>query len=852
MAKKIDSPSHHNTKQQRFAGFIRLVVALMLVGLLILLVLPHGLKMALSHWLEEAGVGRASLEDVDFNPFVGRLVLKTVRLSNEQQVGLSAAEVQITFKWWPLRQRRLHIEDFQIRHGTLALHRLPDGTIRLAGLPLGSAEPVSGESANPPPSGSPWGLALDALTITDMRLSYEAPDQHEQYNLSRATFQNISTWQKNNPSPFTATITRKAATLQAAGTMRPFAAPASLQAELRLENFALELLAPFWGTEAPVSLQARANGTLALEATLDRDHETVHYASTDSLQMTDVAYQDADLQLQAAELSWQGSSRATLKATPGSLHLSLSGTLTTDAPRLQATPGPYGFAADRLALEGEVTVARSDSKETGMDYRAQGSIHGLVVRAHGSDRYLMRAHRLDVAALQGKDAVITVPETEVTNLQLLQGDREANGPDGPGPMLAFDKVTLQDLAVSQEGFITLERLHLADADGRLLRNQRGELEQVARHTEKSTDSPNADRPKPGGIRINKVSLTGKNRLVFVDHVPATPYRETFTRISLETGPMDSRRPEQQTPVTLESSIGDYGSLTLSGTIAPFAVPVSMDLQGQLSSLNLPTLNPYAEHYLSYHLTQGQLSADIVMQIEAGMLDSAVALVLEKLQLNKVDRGEDRFEKLTGLPFQYTVDLLRDSKDDIRIRLPISGDIRTPDFQLDHVISQALLSGVRKAAISYYAPIGISLLTGVTLPVGSLYVSGKLIDWATTLRFEPIIFERTSTTIAAESQPHLDRLVRLLSDRPKVRVVLCGIANPGDLATRQSASLPQQAAEAKTISAAEKEELRALAGNRALQVKEYLVAHGIEAQRLIVCDAQVDMHQQDKPRVEIVI
>lgn len=851
MAKKNDSTWHHNKKQQRFGGFVRLVVALVLLALLILLVLPLGLKMALSHWFEEAGVGRASLEDVDFNPFVGRLVLKTVRLSNEQQVGLNAAEIQITFKWWPLRQRRLHIEDFQIRHGILALHQLPDGTMRLAGLPLGPAEPVSGESANPAPSSSAWGLALDALTITDMRLSYEAPDQHEQYDLSRATFQNISTWQKNNPSPFTCTITREAATLQAAGTMRPFAASASLQAELRLENFGLELLAPFLGTEA-APLQARTNGTLALEATLDRVHKTVHYASTDSLQMTNVAYQGADLQLQTADLSWQGSSRATLKATPGSLHLSLSGTLTTDAPRLQETTDPYGYEADRLALEGEVTVTRSDSKETDMDYRAQGSMHGLVVRAHGSDLDLMRAHRLDVAALQGKDGVITVPKIEITNLQLLQGDTETNGTDGPGHMLAFHKVTLQDLAVSKEGFITLERLHLVDADGRLIRNRRGELEQVARHAEKLTDSPNPARPRSGGISINKVSLTGKNRLVFVDHVPATPYRETFPRITLETGPINSRKPEQQTPVTLESGIGDYGSLTLSGTIAPLAAPVSMDLRGRLNSINLPTLNPYAEHYLFYHLSQGQLNADIVMQIKAGMLDSTVALVLEKMQVNKVARGEDRFEKITGLPFQYTVDLLRDSKDDIRIRLPISGDIRTPDFQLDHVIGQALLSGVRKAAISYYTPIGISLLTGVTLPVGSLYISGKLIDWATTLRFEPIIFARQSTTIAAESQPHLDRLVRLLSDRPKVRVVLCGIANPGDLASRQSASLPQAATEPKTISDAEKKALLTLAENRALQVKEYLVAHGIEAQRLIVCDAQVDMQQKDKPRVEIVI
>ncbi len=831
----------------------KIITGLLLALLLFLIAVPHGLKIGLSRWLHDAGVGKAEIEDVDFNPFLGRVVLKAVQLSNLERVGLEAGEMVLTFDWWPLWSGRFKVKNLSIENGSIAFRHLPTGTWRIGGIPLiaSPASPDSGDSVET--TDSSWGFGAENITIRNMVVRFYGWHWQEECTLINAQLENLATWEKDGIGNFAVRISKGLGTFDFTGDIKPFATEAILQAKLELQRFPLSVMAPLLAGDGTANLEGLGAVELAMKATYNHSQKTFHYESSDTLRLSGAAYQSAAAQLQAMDLRWQGKSRGDIGLAEDRFVILLDGSLSGNPLALHLPASSYQILADQLALQGEVRVSHSGQKEDKVvtTYKANGSAEKVQIHDPAKGLDIVALSRLRVKALEGGNGSFAIHKVEGKGLALLQRDKGKELPLSQQQyMVVVNDVALENLAIAEQGFVSIDTVLLKDGQGFLVRNSQGHME--FSQGQAGTPAVAQGQEKGGGLRIGSLSLTGKNRIVFEDYFPKEPFKETFDPLALEVGLFDSRQPLLKTPLSLECGVGTYASLALTGTISPFAKATTMDLKGTLSSLDLPSLNPYADQYLFYRMESGQLDADIVLKVDDGVMDSEANLLLEKLKIKKVREGEDRFQAITGLPFQYTVDLLRDKKDDIRFRLPVKGDMRSPDFQLDDVVAKALAAAAKKAVISYFTPLGVTLLTGVTLPVGSIYVSGKIVDWATLLRFKPVIFVSGSAELSEENLLYLDSIVKLLGDRPKVRVLLCGKAGVAELGNGGSASEKPESEKGGDIPPQQKTILLELAGSRARQVKEYLVAHGIEAKRLILCEPGIDPKPGGEPRVEIAI
>jgi hypothetical protein len=107
---------NENSKRSKAPHFLRrnwywiVFITIPLLAAAILTAVPYGIDYAAEQWLMSHGLDVASVEDVDFNPFTGKLVLRDLQATVADAQVLHVPEVTLRLHWRPLFNKRAHIE----------------------------------------------------------------------------------------------------------------------------------------------------------------------------------------------------------------------------------------------------------------------------------------------------------------------------------------------------------------------------------------------------------------------------------------------------------------------------------------------------------------------------------------------------------------------------------------------------------------------------------------------------------------------------------------------------------------------------------------------------------------------
>ena len=112
---------------------------------------------------------------------------------------------------------------------------------------------------------------------------------------------------------------------------------------------------------------------------------------------------------------------------------------------------------------------------------------------------------------------------------------------------------------------------------------------------------------------------------------------------------------------------------------------------------------------------------------------------------------------TKLPVLLAVALLKDSRGNIDINLPISGSLDDPEFSVGGIVVRVVLNLVVKAVTSPF-----SLLA-------SAFGGGEELSY--------VEFAPGSAALTEDSQQRIDTLIKALTDRPGLKMDLSGRADP---------------------------------------------------------------------------
>lgn len=264
----------------------------------------------------------------------------------------------------------------------------------------------------------------------------------------------------------------------------------------------------------------------------------------------------------------------------------------------------------------------------------------------------------------------------------------------------------------------------------------------------SSAAPAATSPAPQ-LRWQGIHL-GQGEIDFTDTFIKPNYSARLTRIAGDISAVSSRTPEPAT-VEVSGSVDDGAPLRISGKLHPLGPKLYTDIAGTAKGIELTRLTPYSARYAGYAIEKGTLSVTVRYKVDGGKLEADNQVFLDQLTFGeRVDSPE-----ATKLPVLLAVALLKNSRGEIDVNLPISGSLDDPQFSVGGIIWKVIVNLLSKAITAPFA-----LLTG-----GSSSELGV------------VPFQPGSAELSAAARERLDTLAAKLKDRPALKLEGTGWADP---------------------------------------------------------------------------
>ncbi|GGX29454.1 hypothetical protein GCM10007242_39980 [Pigmentiphaga litoralis] len=459
-----------------------------------------------------------------------------------------------------------------------------------------------------------------------------------------------------------------------------------------------------------------------------------------------------DLRLTTGKLAWPATAPIAFTLSSG---LQRGGKLEASG---KVTPSPLAVNADLTATRLNLTAFAPYIAE-----RINATVASLVVGAKG---------RLDFTAAAGRapQSVAWKGSADVNDLTLLD---KANRAD----FLRWRRLGFKQLDVKQQGDVLtadLGDIALQDFFARVILRESGRLnlrELLVTPGEEGNASITQAASERGGngkaqatvdtapdtgkrtIRVGGLQLSRGN-INFTDNFVKPNYTANLTDIEGGITALATDRPEPAN-VTLKGRVDGNAPVDIRGKVQPFGEQLYTDITASAKGVDLPGLTPYAAKYAGYPIERGKLSMDVHYLIEDGKLTASNKVLLDQLTFG--DRVDG--PSVLNLPVRLAVSLLKNSRGEINLDLPVAGSLDDPQFSIGSVVFRALGNLIVRAVTSPF-----SLIASAFGGSGSQELSY-------------VEFEPGRAALSSTARSKIDTLVKALKDRPALKLDISGRADP---------------------------------------------------------------------------
>lgn len=417
-------------------------------------------------------------------------------------------------------------------------------------------------------------------------------------------------------------------------------------------------------------------------------------------------------------------------------------------------------------------------------------------------------------------------------------------------------VSFESLAINNIGYstdkIVVDTIKLDGLSETVSKNADGSWEHdkwlsPVNKTSKKIDNANktdTTSTRDTTVSLKELLITSDKEFLYIDNSTKPTMEIGLQSLSLAIKNLDSTRPDNDSPIHLAATTTRHSTIKIDGTARPLAEKVSFNLDGELKGFDLRNASPAVNKAIGHIIKSGQLDAELKLLAAEGQLDSKIALSLYQFHI-KARSKEDaaKLDASLGMPLNQTLVLLRDKDDSIHLDIPITGDINNPNFNPMDAIVKATTKAATVTLITFYTPYGL------------IYAGGNvLFDLATAMNFDPIAFTAGSAELSGDNKQQLENLSKLLTEKPGIRLTLCGATNQQDAFVLYPELKKQQNDKNKeqlTLSDEQVTALNQLATQRQINTKNLLITeNNISHDRLILCEPEHKTNEDAIAGVEI--
>jgi len=797
----------------------RWVIALIVTTVLFVAFLvgtPFLIKHFTKQWLTDNAGEQVRVKDVDFNPFTATLLLKELEVQTNSEITLAFQSAGLDMDWLPLFQRKISVRSVELTGFNIIIEQREQDTLSIGGIKLPSATP---DSDTPPVESAGWLSAIDTLSLRDTHILYKDSKLQLDVVLDRLEMTRFTQWEPD-----------RHAIIELSGTVN--------NAPLKLE-----------GKLAPLASTPRYEVNLSISK--------IPLATFEKLA-------NPDIQTLSGFISFDGNISV---EQPGSvLHVKETGSISLDDLNVVVRQPALVVQNKTFTLTGDFSFDHSEAEQS-IQLDSDIVITELGVGATGRKINLVNAETLNITDLVINE-LNNISVKEVVSEHLYLGRPLDSEPGGQGgdAFSHTEKLEITELAVADK-LVSADSILFHGHQNHVVREADGSwtMLRLIDLIENINEPVDAEKPvvvaeqqpaepqeaEPVDIAIKRIETSGNSAISLLDQSVKPPFAMTLDFEELSLDNVDTRQPDQQSPLKVEAKIGKHTRLSLNGGIQPFLKPLGMNLTGKIHAMDLPALSSYTRDSLGLVLDSGTLDADLAMESKAELLDGKVELKLHQLELKTVE-SENSLQSKIPVPLNVALDTLRDNNNSINLNIPIQGNANDPGFDVSDVLSVALAKGVKQGALSY--------LTLALQPYGTLITAAKYAGEAVTkVRLNPVEFEPGMSNLDQTDQDYLSKVAQVMKDRPKLAIKLCGVVAQTDQLYFQQQQVKEDPKKSKktetgTPPVIDEQKLAELARQRAEIVKDHLVEqHQVPADHLVGCQPRIEINKEDSsPRVDILI
>lgn len=457
----------------------------------------------------------------------------------------------------------------------------------------------------------------------------------------------------------------------------------------------------------PGRLAAEWTGDVTLgDLRLDADQQEQALAALTSLSLSG----DAGVAMEGdsgVQLLWNGS-------------VDLSGAQAS-GPLAGPDVGPISLVADRGTLTGRLGAQLTKRRSPQIFFSIDSNMEGTRLRVPERQSLDFRLARASVASAE------------------FDSDRES---------LSIQSVSLAGPDIRA----LVDLVPDAPAGGGEPAPQQQAATETAADSSDATVGSAADQPPPAlplAVSIASFNLTG-GRVELHDPKTDPPSTALLEDLSIEATDL-STSGETGTTFTLTSRVQNSGSLRMAGSANAFSSPPNADVEIEVSSLPLNPYNALAGWYVGYRIDRGRLNLTLPIQLDDTSLDGRLSADLDQFYLGDSVNSP----AAPDAPVKLGLALLRDRSGNIKVSIPISGDVTDPNFSLGGVIWSAFTNVIVGAATSPFRVLG------------SLFAGDADVD------LSQIAFEPGADRLTSDGLSKLDALARAMNERPGISLIISG-------------------------------------------------------------------------------
>ncbi len=295
--------------------------------------------------------------------------------------------------------------------------------------------------------------------------------------------------------------------------------------------------------------------------------------------------------------------------------------------------------------------------------------------------------------------------------------------------------------LSEEGQLNLKTI-LADSEA----EPSGETEKKPKTEPKDSNAPVTQMP---AINISNITLQG-GHINFTDQFTKPNYTANMTQVGGRITNLSSTSADPA-DLVLKGVHGLYSPLDITGKLRPFGSDRMADVNLSFKNIDLTQFNAYAQKYLGYGIDTGKLVLTLEYHIKGGQLASSNRLFFDQFNLGQKVESETA----TGLPIQLAISLLKNSKDQIDLDIPVKGDLNDPSFSFAGVVGTAFKNLILSVVKAPFKLLG---------KVFGMFDSGEL---------GYVEFDPGRDRLDDEAKNKLDHLAKALFEKKTLKFIIEG-------------------------------------------------------------------------------